>query len=152
IAIAKFVIWHWYMYSMENETTVYELLNGHGIGPRFLGHLTEHDRVIGFLMERITNARHAGPEDLELCREALAQLHALGLLHGDTNRHNFLIRDGKAIVIDFSTTRKCDDEDLLRQEMEGLLVHLADTSNVGGHDPSETFDGTYEEMMDPDCF
>ncbi|PYH47042.1 alpha-galactosidase A precursor [Aspergillus saccharolyticus JOP 1030-1] len=150
IVVAKFESWHWYMYSMENETKVYQWLDGHGIGPRFLGHLTEHGRVIGFLIERISNARPAGTEDVEPCREALSQLHALGLLHGDINRHNFLIRDGKATLIDFSTTRKCDDEDMFREEMEALPDCLADTWNNGGKVELEPFHGTYGEMTDPD--
>ncbi|OJJ98532.1 hypothetical protein ASPACDRAFT_62033 [Aspergillus aculeatus ATCC 16872] len=152
IVIAKFQPWYWYMDSMENETTVYQWLNGHGIGPRFLGHLTEHDRVIGFFMERIPDARHAGPADIGLCRQALSQLHALGLRHGDTNRHNFLISNGKAILIDFEATHKCDNEDLLRLEMDGLSICLADTSGLGGIVTLEDFHGTYEEMMDPDCY
>lgn len=39
---------------------------------RFLGHLTEDGRVIEFPMERVQNARHAGPPDLETCRETLS--------------------------------------------------------------------------------
>ncbi|PYH80970.1 alpha-galactosidase A precursor [Aspergillus uvarum CBS 121591] len=150
--IAKYKPWHFYMHFMENETTVYQLLDGRGIGPRFLGHLTEYGRVIGFLIERIPDARHAGPEDIDLCRETLSRLHALGLHHGDTNRHNFLISNGKAILIDFEFTKKCDDEDMLQQEMEGLPARLADPSHGGGRGSTEIFYGTYEEMMDPDCF
>lgn len=62
---------------MENETTAYQWVSGHNIGPQFLGHLTEDGRVIGFLMEHIPNARHAGPQDLEICREVLSRLHDL---------------------------------------------------------------------------
>lgn len=44
----------WEIQYIENETTAYRRIDGHAIGPRFLGHLTEDGRVIGFLMERIT--------------------------------------------------------------------------------------------------
>lgn len=46
--------------------------------------LTEDGRVIGFLMERVRNARHADPQDLEACQETLPRLHALGIRHGDS--------------------------------------------------------------------
>ncbi|KAB8277879.1 hypothetical protein BDV30DRAFT_204453 [Aspergillus minisclerotigenes] len=62
--IAKFARFAWEIQYIEDETTAYQWINGHDIGPRFLGHLTEHGRVIGFLMEGITNARHAGLQDL----------------------------------------------------------------------------------------
>ena len=70
----------------------YEWIDGHQIGPEFLGHLTEEGRVIGFLIERVFDCRHATPEDLSLCQHTLAKLHKLGIKHGDTNKHNFLIR------------------------------------------------------------
>ncbi len=51
------------------ETAVYAWLQDTGIGPRFLGHLTEgkNGRVIGFLIEYIPQARFAGPDDLDAC-------------------------------------------------------------------------------------
>ncbi|KAJ5207512.1 hypothetical protein N7491_001859 [Penicillium cf. griseofulvum] len=94
----------WEIQYLENETTAYEWIEGYDIGPRFLGHLTEDGRVIGFLMERIRDARHAGPQDLESCREVLSRLHCLGIHHGDTNRFNFLIRDSQAVLIDFDSS------------------------------------------------
>ncbi|RAL09395.1 alpha-galactosidase A precursor [Aspergillus homomorphus CBS 101889] len=132
LVVAKFATFNHEIQYLENETTAYQWLDGYVIGPQFLGHITEHGRVIGFLMERITDARHAGPEDLQACQEVLSRLHTLGLRHGDTNLHNFLIREGKAILIDFDTTRKCDDEESLRTELEMLPVCLADKSGRGG--------------------
>lgn len=99
---------------------------------RFLGYLTEDGRVIGFVMERIFNARHAGPEDLESCHQTLSQLHRLGVLHGDTNRFNFLIRGSRAILIDFDRARKCGDQDALLKEFENLPGRLQDPSMRGG--------------------
>jgi hypothetical protein len=83
--VAKFARFPWEIQYMENEATAYQCISGHNSGPQFLGHLTEHGRVIGFLMERITNARHAGAEDIEVCREVLSRLHKLRVRHGDTN-------------------------------------------------------------------
>ncbi|EAW10802.1 uncharacterized protein ACLA_052750 [Aspergillus clavatus NRRL 1] len=132
VVVAKFVRFEWEIQYLENETAAYEWIDGRGIGPRFLGHLTEGDRVIGFLMERFTNARHAGLSELTACQQTLCRLHQLGILHGDINRFNFLIRGSKAVLIDFDTARKCDDQDALRKELETLPAYLQDTSRRGG--------------------
>ncbi|KAL3480767.1 alpha-galactosidase A precursor [Aspergillus californicus] len=128
----KFARFPWEVQYMENETTAYQWISGHNIGPRFLGHLTENGRVIGFLMERITDARHAGTQDIKTCEEVLSRLHDLGIRHGDTNRFNFLIRDSKATLIDFDTATKCDDRALLLQEFGNLAICLEDPSGRGG--------------------
>lgn len=132
IAVAKFARFDWEIQYIDNETTAYQWIDGHDIGPRFLGHLTEDGRVIGFLMQRITNARHAGTQDLEPCRQVLSRLHCLGVRHGDTNRYNFLIRRSKAVLIDFDTARKCDNRDMLVKEFEDLSRCLQDPSGRGG--------------------
>lgn len=56
----------------------------------------------------------------------------LGIKHGDVNRFNFLIRDSRAILIDFDTTRKCDDSDLLAEELRNLQEALESSSMKGG--------------------
>ncbi|KAJ5462998.1 hypothetical protein N7475_007942 [Penicillium sp. IBT 31633x] len=132
ITVAKFARFYWEIGYMEGETCAYQLIEGSGIGPRFLGHLTEDGRVIGFLMECITNARHAGPQDLEICQRTLSRLHALGLKHGDVNRFNFLVRGEEAILIDFDTIRKCDDTSLLAEELQKLQEALEAKSTRGG--------------------
>ncbi|KAH8705027.1 hypothetical protein BGW36DRAFT_421604 [Talaromyces proteolyticus] len=137
VIIAKFARFEWEIGYMENETRAFEWIDGSGIGPQFLGYLTENSnggRVIGFLMERVTNARHAGPEDFAVCQETLRRLHGLGIRHGDTNRFNFLVvGDGlRAVLIDFDTARKCDDQVDLREEFEGLSVSFEDESMRGG--------------------
>ncbi|KAB8202570.1 hypothetical protein BDV34DRAFT_228228 [Aspergillus parasiticus] len=89
VVVAKFARFHWEIRYMESETTAYEWIKDYDIGPRFLGHPVEDGRVIGFLMERISNARHAVLDDLEACWDTLSRLHALGIRHGDTSRYNF---------------------------------------------------------------
>ncbi|KAH2761566.1 hypothetical protein KXW10_000388 [Aspergillus fumigatus] len=132
VVVAKFARFEWEIQYLENETVAYEWIDGREIGPRFLGHLTEGDRVIGFLMERVTNARHACLNDIAACQQTLGRLHQLGILHGDINRFNFLIHGSKAVLIDFDTARKCDDQDALRKEFEALPGYLQDTSRRGG--------------------
>ncbi|KAJ5346786.1 uncharacterized protein N7506_000039 [Penicillium brevicompactum] len=132
VVVVKFARFDWEIPYLESETTAYQWIEGYRIGPQFLGHLTEDGRVIGFLMERIKDARHAGPQDLESCRKALSRLHRLGIQHGDTNRFNFLIRDSQAVLIDFDSARKCDDQDALLKELEHLPNSLEDLSRRGG--------------------
>ncbi|KAI9840420.1 MAG: hypothetical protein M1837_001633 [Sclerophora amabilis] len=63
------------------------------ITPRFLGHLTENGRVMGFLLEKVEGT-YAGIDDLRECAAALKRLHAMGIVHGDVNRHNFIVGHG----------------------------------------------------------
>ncbi|KAI9923381.1 hypothetical protein MW887_009931 [Aspergillus wentii] len=130
--IAKFARFDWEIRYIENETVAYQWIDGHGIGPKFLGHLTEDGRVIGFLLERITNARHACPQDLESCQQVLSRLHDLGVLHGDTNRFNFLIHNSKFTLMDFDSAQKCNNQDMLLKEFNLLPGHLQNPSNRGG--------------------
>ncbi|KAB8221982.1 hypothetical protein BDV33DRAFT_190071 [Aspergillus novoparasiticus] len=132
VVVAKFARFHWEIRYMESETTAYEWIKDHDIGPRFLGHLVEDGRVIGFLMERTSNARHAVLDDLEACWDTLSQLHALGIRHGDTSRFNFLMTDSRAVLIDYDIAQKCDNYNVLSEELDGLAESLASTSNRGG--------------------
>lgn len=122
--IAKFARFEWEIQYLDNETEAYRWIDGHDIGPKFLGHLTEDGRVIGFLRERITNARHGDPEDLAAYQEALSRLHQLGIRHGDANRFNFHVRGDRAVLIDFETAQKCGDPDVLQEELEGVSRYL----------------------------
>jgi tRNA A-37 threonylcarbamoyl transferase component Bud32 len=91
---------------------------------------------MGFLLEEIKPCRHAGPNDLEACREVLGKLHRLGIKHGETNLHNFLIRNGTAVLIDLECAERCGDAKTLEQEMSELAGQLADKSGRGGTGPS----------------
>lgn len=131
---------------MEIETAVYRQIDGHGIGPRFLGHVTEgrDGRVVGFATAYVAGARETHPEDLDACRVALGRLgrlgrlHALGIKSGDINKYKFLVRDddGKAevVLVDFETAAlNCSSEELAA-EMDGLESSLSDMSFRGGVD------------------
>ena len=132
VVVAKFARFEWEIGYLEIETIVYEWIDGHGIGPRFLAHLTEDGRVIRFLIERITGARHVNLDDLAVCQETLRELHGLKIRHGDADRFNFLVCDTKAVLINFDSARKCEDQNLLFQEMENLSRCLRDTSRKRG--------------------
>ncbi|KAK4206602.1 hypothetical protein QBC37DRAFT_121175 [Rhypophila decipiens] len=130
--VVKFTEFPWQTPYLEAETAAYEWIEGHDMGPRFLGHLTEEGRVFGFVVEYISNVRPAGPEDLQACREVLGRLHGLGIKHGDINKNNFLMRrDGGCVLIDFETATKDASEEDMQEEMRRLGESLADPSKRG---------------------
>ena len=130
--LVKFAVFPWQMPYFEAETTAYEWVDGRGVGPKFLGHLTEGGRVFGFVTEYIDDARTAEAGDLAVCQNALAKLHSLGIKHGDINRFNFLVREGEAVLVDFETARRCAEKRELEAEYERLEQSLRDSSRRGG--------------------
>lgn len=130
--VVKFARFPWEISQLETETAAYEWIEGQQIAPNFLGHLTEEGRVIGFVMSHIPNCRHASPEDLQQCSLVLSKLHKLGVKHGDTNKHNFLIHNGRATLIDFENASRPDSADELDEELGELMNELRDTSGRGG--------------------
>jgi predicted Ser/Thr protein kinase len=130
--LVKFAEFPWQIPYFEAETTAYRWIDGKGIGPNFLGHVTEAGRLIGFVMENIDGARAAEPGDLTACQGILGKLHSLGIKHGDINRHNFLVRNGKVVLIDFETARRCSEREELESEYRRLEQSLYDPSCRGG--------------------
>ncbi|OAQ73805.1 alpha-galactosidase A precursor [Pochonia chlamydosporia 170] len=130
--VAKFARFAWEIPQLAEETRAYSLIEGQGIGPEFLGYLTEEGRVIGFLMEHIKGAHHAEPDDFQACHRVLSKLHKLGLKHGDINKHNFLVREGQATLIDFDVVTKEAGREELDAELASLRDSLADESGRGG--------------------
>ncbi|KAF2135473.1 uncharacterized protein K452DRAFT_313963 [Aplosporella prunicola CBS 121167] len=130
--VAKFARFAWEVAQCDAETRAYQWINGHGIGPVFLAHLSEHGRIIGFLIEKVPGAQHAAPEHLSLCRQTLARLHQLCIIHGDVNKYNFLVHNGKATLIDFDHTQRCEDADMLENELKSLEEKLNESSGRGG--------------------
>lgn len=130
--VAKFARFPWEVPQLEAETTAYHWIEGQRIGPKFLGHLTEEGRVIGIVMERIADCRHATSDDLALCRQALSKLHDLGIKHGDVNKHNFLVHAGRATLIDFENSSRTTSFKELEAEICSLEEQLLDMSGRGG--------------------
>ncbi|KAL6696518.1 hypothetical protein J3F84DRAFT_299583 [Trichoderma pleuroticola] len=129
--VVKFAEFPWQMPYFEAETTAYEWLDSHGVGPKFIAHLTEAGRVFGFVTEYIDGARFADTGDLAACQEILSRLHSLGIKHGDINKYNFLIREGKAMLVDFEASQRCNEKEELEAEYEQLAASLSDTSQRG---------------------
>ena len=136
--IAKFARFPWEIGYYTAETQASSWIDGHHIGPDFLGYLTEEGRVIGFLLEYIEGHRHASISDLPACKVIVRRLHAMGILHRDLNKHNFLISDrhprggrggGGAVLINFETAEWSGNREAMEKELEG---QLSDESGKGG--------------------
>ncbi|KAL2753123.1 hypothetical protein ACRALDRAFT_2112990 [Sodiomyces alcalophilus JCM 7366] len=137
--LVKLAVWPWEIPFVEAETAAYQWISGTGVGPEFLGHLTEgkDGRVVGFVAEWVESARAAGPGDFDGCKEALGRLHELGIKLGDINKHNFLVRDGHDVVlVDFETAKRDCSPAELEDEMSALMSNLEDTSFRGGVAPA----------------
>lgn len=115
--VCKLTAFPWQIPYMEAETRAYRWIQGKGIGPEFLDHVTEEGRVIGFVMEYVEGAT-ATREDADVCRAALTKLHSLGIKHGDVKKGNFVITGDKATMIDFEMARKCDHEHEFHEDWE----------------------------------
>lgn len=137
--LVKLAVWPWEIPSIEAETAAYQWLSDSGVGPEFLGHLTEgrDGRVVGFVAEWVEGARAAGSADVDGCRKALGRLHELGIKLGDINKHNFLVRDGHDVVlVDLETAERDCSPPELEDEMSALESSLGDTSFRGGVEPA----------------
>ncbi|KAL8755234.1 MAG: hypothetical protein Q9199_003795 [Rusavskia elegans] len=128
--VAKYARFEWEIASYQSETEVYHWLDGHNVGPDFLGHLTEGGRVIGLLLQKL-NGRHAYFQDLARCEDVVRKLHSLDILHGDLNRHNFLVNEEQVVLIDFETSVRSQDVDEKTEELRGLKKELLDHSGKG---------------------
>jgi predicted Ser/Thr protein kinase len=129
--IAKIARFEWEIPRIEQETRAYQLLEGSGLAPRFLGHIHENGRIMGFLLEKI-EGRSASFQDLSICETALGKFHELGLVHGDVNRYNFLITEEGVKLLDFECLLENASPESMRKELESLRVELVDESGRGG--------------------
>lgn len=112
---------------IESETKVYERLQNTSIGPRFLAHVTENGRTIGFLLEFVQGRRPV-LADWPICKTALEALHALGLGHGDMHGGNFIVRGDEVVLIDFGRCGEMTSDDQKQAELDDLQSNLAPDS------------------------
>lgn len=136
IVIAKIARFEWEIPRITQETRAYQILEGSGLAPRFLGHIHENGRIVGFLLEKI-EGRSASLHDLNICEAALGKLHAMRLLHGDVNRYNFLVTEekeggAKVTLLDFECLQENASPEIMCREMESLRTELVDESGRGG--------------------
>ncbi len=109
----------------QNETMVYRSIEGKGIAPRFLAHVTEDGQITGFLLEFIEGGRRPWIKDLVACRTVLKKLHGEGFVHNDAHPGNFIVKpDGTALLIDFEYTMPGLDKSRFLEEIESLPEEL----------------------------
>ncbi|KAI2973533.1 hypothetical protein CBS147323_2054 [Aspergillus niger] len=129
--IAKVARFEWEIPRLSQETSIYKQLQDTGLAPRFFGHVHEHGRVIGFILERL-KGREAGIKDLPLCQSVLKRLHDIGILHGDVNRYNFIVRGDAVRLIDFERSQQSKGATtLMHAEMESLCEQLLEDTGRG---------------------
>lgn len=119
---------------IERETRAYQMLlqrDAAHLAPRFLGHIYEGDRVMGFLLEKLGDRRSATVDDVSACKVALGQFHSLGLLHGGVNTHNFLVGKDGAKMVGFERFQEGAVEEVRREEMQRLRRELVDQPRSG---------------------
>ena len=130
--IAKIARFEWEIPRIEQETRAYKILENTGIAPRFLGHIHEHGRVMGFVLEKV-EGRPATIEDLSRCESVLQRLHDHGLVHGDINKYSFIVQDDTVRLIDFEKCRFCPgDTESMQSEMKSLCGQLMEDSGRRG--------------------
>jgi tRNA A-37 threonylcarbamoyl transferase component Bud32 len=113
---------------VENETRAYgklkdaEFKHPDILAPAyaFLGHLAENRRVVGMLIEKLEGGR-AGIEDISACEDVVRRVHVLEIVHGDLNKHNFVVDEQNGILrlIDFENERDYSDVES-KKEIESL--------------------------------
>ncbi|KAF2425569.1 alpha-galactosidase A [Tothia fuscella] len=130
--IAKIARFEWEIPRLERETRAYSILEGTALAPRFLGHVAEHGRIIGLLLEKV-QGREAGIGDLAACQAAVKKFHGFGLTHGDLNRFNFLVGKDGVKMIDFENSSIAErDEKEMQREYERLADQLSEETGRGG--------------------
>ncbi|KAK5627976.1 hypothetical protein RRF57_003691 [Xylaria bambusicola] len=122
-------IWSWEpdtIHCIATDTQNYSIVNARDpdLAPKFLAHIVDNGtRVVGYIIERIPDAREAGPEDSEKSRATPRRLHTVGLAHdlGSPIRHEFLLRtDGAILFQGFGGLRQTTDRETMDHDLEDL--------------------------------
>jgi predicted Ser/Thr protein kinase len=129
--IAKIARFEWEISRVEQEARAYQLLEGSELAPRFLDHVHEDGRIMGFVLEKVAG-RPVSIDDLDVCEAALKKLHELGCLHGDANRYNFLITEEGVKLLDFERLEENGSLELMQKKLESLRGELTEESGRGG--------------------
>ncbi len=130
--IVKIARFEWEIPRLQRETHAYSLLEGTGLAPKFLGHVAENGRVIGFVLEKAAGREAGIIKDLATCEAAVRRLHSLGLTHGDLNRFNFIVGKCGVKLIDFENTKVGKNMEVMQCEIEGLANQLKEETGRGG--------------------
>jgi tRNA A-37 threonylcarbamoyl transferase component Bud32 len=150
----------WYpdsIFGAIQETLIYSRIEGHGIGPKFLAHITENsERVYGYMLESLP-ARHATMDDLQACKAVLAKLHGLKIVHGALSSLSFLMVDGRALLHRFGGSFSTDDQSVFDMEMASVgdvlqrgsppTLHISEELRAEIFAISQRDDGIHPEVL-----
>jgi predicted Ser/Thr protein kinase len=128
-AVAKIARFEFEVPYIEAETQSYQVLNGLGLGPKFLAHLSENGRPMGMLIECL-DGRRPTKDDFKACSRVLRRLHSQGWAHRDINRDNFVVVGSEAKLLDFEESGPATEQER-SAEMEKLYQELIDESGRG---------------------
>ena len=127
-AIAKIARFEFEIPYIEAETRSYRELDGLGLGPKFLAHLSENGRPMGMLIEYLDGQRPT-KDDFDACSRALRHLHSRGWAHRDINRDNFIVLGSEARLVDFEESGPATEQERFA-EMEELYQELICKGNT----------------------
>jgi len=127
-AIAKIARFEFEIPYIEAETRSYRELEGLGVGPKFLAHLSENGRPMGILIEYL-EGRPPTKNDFDSCSRALRRLHSRGWAHRDINRDNFIVIGSDSRLVDFEESGPATEQERFA-EMEELYQELICKGNT----------------------
>lgn len=127
-----------YIESISRETKFYRLLDGLGVTPLFLGHVTEAGVITGFLAEYVEQQQQQQTREerlrlrasgTEACLSALRRMHGRCVAHGDAHGGNCLVRgDGSAVLVDFELAEENSSEEEFERDL-WVMKHSRDAED-----------------------
>ena len=98
----------------------------------FLGSSYRGGRVMGMLIEKLEGGRRAGIENISACEAVVRRLHTLGIVHGDVNRHFFIVdkQSGTVRLIYFEAAQDYTDVKA-KEEIDSLKDELVEDTGRG---------------------
>lgn len=137
--------------SFQNETNVYHDLGQWGIMPALYGHVQEDGRTIGLLLEHVKGhlPRYGDKGDAAACLKALKTLHGCCYIHGNVQRHHFIVNGNRAWLIDLRLARRCDDPSQWAHEQSQLqrALEYPHYDRDGFKRPSMQSSANFEKVM-----
>jgi RIO-like serine/threonine protein kinase len=89
---------------------------------------------MGMLIEKL-EGRMARIEDISACEAIVRWLYTLGIVHGDLNKHNFVVDEQSGVVrlIDFENAKDYSNVKA-KEEIDSLKDQLIEDTGRGGQE------------------
>jgi predicted Ser/Thr protein kinase len=107
---------------IQKECDFYKLIQGQGIGSKFLAYVTEGGRTIGFVLKKIEDTKPLRPRDFTKCKRVLKRFHRLGFLHQDCHDGNVLMSKGRATLLDFKSATEINDSNAVEGKLQDFAA------------------------------